>query len=59
MDIRDICFFDILAKKKTMNAARYLKFLKRLMDHWHGNRKHAARPADDNAKPHHSASVTF
>lgn len=40
-----------------MNAGRCLKLLKRLINRWHGNRKHAAWLLDDNARYHHHAQL--
>lgn len=41
MDIRSICYYEVLVENVAMNAAGYLKFLKGLIDHWHNNRKYA------------------
>lgn len=40
MDIRDICYYQILVEDETRNVARYLEFPKRLTDCWHGNQKY-------------------
>lgn len=42
-----------------MNAARYLDFLKRLMDRWHGTRKYVVWLLDDNTRLHGRASITL
>lgn len=51
ISIKGICCYEILAKNETVHAARYLEFLKRFMDRWHGNRRHAIWLLDDNARP--------
>lgn len=56
MDIRSTCYYEMLAE--TVNGVDYLGFLKRPMNHRHGNRKHAVWLLDDNARPHRNASVT-
>lgn len=38
MNVWEICYYEVLAKNETMNAARCLEFLKRSMDSWQGNR---------------------
>lgn len=58
MDIRGICYYEILVKGERMDAPRYLEFLKRLVDSVGGNRKHLLWLLDDNAKPHRTASIT-
>lgn len=37
IDVRVVCYYKVLTKNITMNAACYLEFLKRLMDHWHAS----------------------
>ena len=58
MDIRGICYYEILSDKEKMDAPRYLELLKRLMDRWPGNRKNTVWVLDDNARPHRTASIT-
>lgn len=41
MNIRGICYYDILVKNETMDAVRYLEFLKGLVYCCHGYRKYA------------------
>jgi len=58
MDIRGICYYEILNQNEKIGFARYLEFLKRLMEKWHGNQQHTVWILDDNARPHRHASVT-
>lgn len=57
MDVTGICYYEILPEKETLKGPRYLEFLRRLMDKWHGNRQHRVWLLDDNAKPHRSAAI--
>lgn len=40
INIMGICRYKAFAENDTMNAVRYLGFLRRLMNCWHGNREH-------------------
>ena len=57
MDITGICYYEFLDEKETVNATRYLQFLKNLWSKWHKNRRHVTWFLDDNARPHRNASV--
>ncbi len=58
MDFKGVCYYELLAEKETVNGPRYLEFLKRLMNHWRGNRKGTVWLFDDNARPHRTTIVT-
>lgn len=58
LDFKGVCYYELLAEKETVDGSRYLEFLKRLMDHWRGNRKGTVWLLDDNARPHRTAIVT-
>lgn len=57
VDMRGICQYDIFAENERINAARYLKSLKRLMDRWYDNRKYAVYLFNDNTRPHRRVSI--
>jgi histone-lysine N-methyltransferase SETMAR len=57
MDIRGICYYEIIAPKEKVNSARYLAFLKRLVAKWGGNRKHELWLLDDNSTVHRAGSI--
>lgn len=37
MDIRDICYYELLARNEAMSAVCYLKFVNGVTDRWHCN----------------------
>lgn len=55
--MRGICYYDIIAENKAINAAFYLQFLKGVMDRWHSDRKRLVWLLDDYTEPHDSAST--
>lgn len=56
LDIKAICYCEILAQNEAINVARYVQFYKKLTDRWHGNQEPAI---DDNARFHRYASVNL
>lgn len=49
MGIKGIHYCEIVAESETMNAVRCLESLTRLIDCWHGNRKHVLWLTGDGA----------
>ena len=58
MDIKGICYYEVLDAKEKMDAPRYLTFLKNLINRCCANRKHTVWLLDDNARPHRAAAIS-
>ena len=57
MDIKGIFYYELLHEKETVNATKYLDFLKKVMEKFKRGRKHTVWLLDDNARPHRSPII--
>lgn len=58
MDIKGICYYEILDENQSVNQQRYLEFLKSLIKKWHRFSKHRVWILDDNARPHRNSIIS-
>lgn len=54
MNIKDICYYELLAKNETLNAFAISSFSRNL---WHSKQKHVVWLVDKNASRHTHASL--